>query len=196
VTRRAPERVVLLTNARGTPLLEYPRGRSRLSMGIPDHMLCSFARVLREAKLPGHFTPHSLRHSFASLLLSDGVSPAYVQRQLGHSSIKLTVDLYGKWLPMANKAAVDRLDDAAPSQVVAEAVATGSEGGMKLGRSLMISPVSRRRRKAQPPKSFFSDSRKPPTSGPCSSPEDTRWYSSRSSRCFPVSFRGTSTTTV
>ena len=31
---------------------------------------------------------------------------------LGHSSIKLTVDLYGKWLPMANKAAVDRLDDA------------------------------------------------------------------------------------
>ncbi|HEX9709915.1 MAG TPA: tyrosine-type recombinase/integrase, partial [Candidatus Thermoplasmatota archaeon] len=77
-------------------------------------MLCSFARVLREAKLPGHFTPHSLRHSFASLLLSDGVSPAYVQRQLGHSSIKLTVDLYGKWLPMANKAAVDRLDDPAP----------------------------------------------------------------------------------
>jgi hypothetical protein len=48
----------------------------------------------------------------------------------------------------------------------------------------------------QPPKSFFSDSRNPPTSGPCSSPEETRWYSSMSSRCFPVSFRGTSTTTV
>jgi hypothetical protein len=28
---------------------------------------------------------------------------------LGHSSIKLTVDLYGRWLPMANEAAVDRL---------------------------------------------------------------------------------------
>jgi hypothetical protein len=46
---------------------------------------------------------------------------------LGHSSIKLTVDLYGRWLPIANKAAVDRLDDATPSDVVAEAVANGPE---------------------------------------------------------------------
>jgi len=75
-----------------------------------------FARVLAKAKLPGHFSPHSLRHSFASILLSEGVSPAYVQRQLGHASIKLTVDTYGRWLPMGNKAAVDRLD----GQVVAE----------------------------------------------------------------------------
>ena len=34
-----------------------------------------------------------------------------MQRQLGHASIKLTVDTYGRWLPMGNKAAVDRLDD-------------------------------------------------------------------------------------
>jgi integrase len=63
--------------------------------------------------LPAHFTPHGLRHSFASILLSEGVSPAYVQRMLGHASIRLPVDLYGKWLPMTNTAAVDRLDDAA-----------------------------------------------------------------------------------
>lgn len=37
---------------------------------------------------------------FASLLLQQGESPAYVQRQLGHASIKLTVDTYGRWLPM------------------------------------------------------------------------------------------------
>jgi hypothetical protein len=30
---------------------------------------------------------------------------------LGHASITLTVDTYGKWLPMGNKAAVDRLDE-------------------------------------------------------------------------------------
>ena len=46
-----------------------------------------------------------------SLLLQQGESPAYVQRQLGHASIQLTVDTYGKWLPMGNKAAVNRLDD-------------------------------------------------------------------------------------
>jgi integrase len=72
-----------------------------------------------EAGLPPHFTPHSFRHTFASLLLQQGESPAYVQRQLGHASIKLTVDTYGKWLPMGNKAAVDRLDDSSGSNVVA-----------------------------------------------------------------------------
>src|SRR5439155_435279 len=70
-----------------------------------------FNRTLRRAGLPLHFSPHSLRHTFASLLLQQGESPAYVQRQLGHASIKLTVDTYGKWLPMGNKAAVNRLDD-------------------------------------------------------------------------------------
>ena len=88
----------------------------------------AFKRVLKHAKLPPHFSPHSLRHSFASLLLQQGESPAYVQRQLGHASIQLTVDTYGRWLPMGNKAAVDRLDDpqldraaeASGSKVVAE----------------------------------------------------------------------------
>jgi len=67
------------------------------------------ARVLKLAGLPTHHTPHSLRHTFASVLISAGVSPAYVQRQLGHSSIALTVDLYGRWLPIAVPGAVDRL---------------------------------------------------------------------------------------
>ena len=79
----------------------------------------AFARALEAAGLPPHFTPHCLRHTFASLLLQQGESPAYVQRQLGHASIKLTVDTYGKWLPMGNKAAVDRLDDSSGSKVVA-----------------------------------------------------------------------------
>src|SRR5262249_61380176 len=65
-----------------------------------DRIRSAFKRVLRAAHLPEHFTPHSLRHSYASILISDGVSPAYVQRQLGHATYTLTVDTYGKWLPM------------------------------------------------------------------------------------------------
>ncbi len=73
----------------------------------------AFKRVLRAAGLPEHHSPHDLRHTFASLLLQQGESPVYVQRQLGHASIQLTVDTYGRWLPMGNKAAVDRLDEPA-----------------------------------------------------------------------------------
>ncbi len=43
-------------------------------------------------------------------MLQQGEPVAYVQRQLGHASIQLTVDTYGKWLPMQSQAAVDRLD--------------------------------------------------------------------------------------
>src|SRR5262245_61335497 len=50
-----------------------------------------------------------LRHTYASLLLSHGVSPVYVQRQLGHASIKLTADAYGRWLPIQDDGAVEWL---------------------------------------------------------------------------------------
>jgi len=83
-----------------------------------------FKRALRAAGLPAHFTPHGLRHTYATLLLGDGASPVYVQQQLGHSSIRLTVDLYGKWIPVPNKGVVDRLDVLAEepgSKTVAEA---------------------------------------------------------------------------
>jgi len=79
-----------------------------------------FGKMLTAAGLPGHFSPHSLRHTYASLLLQQGESPAYVQRQLGHASIQLTVDTYGRWLPAGNKAAVNRLDDSSGSKVVAK----------------------------------------------------------------------------
>ncbi len=49
-------------------------------------------------------SPHDLRHTFATLLLMDHISPAYVQRMLGHHSISMTVDTYGHWLPGEGRA--------------------------------------------------------------------------------------------
>jgi len=54
---------------------------------------------------------HDLRHAYASALIQDGESLAYVRDQLGHHSIKLTVDVYGHLVPGANREAVDKLDD-------------------------------------------------------------------------------------
>jgi integrase len=52
---------------------------------------------------------HALRHTYASLLLQAGEPIAYVQRQLGHSSIQVTVDRYGHFIPGENRQAVERL---------------------------------------------------------------------------------------
>ncbi len=48
-------------------------------------------------------SPHDLRHTYATVLLMENVSPAYVQKQLGHHSITMTVDIYGHWLPGEGK---------------------------------------------------------------------------------------------
>ncbi|MBN1903690.1 MAG: site-specific integrase [Deltaproteobacteria bacterium] len=53
---------------------------------------------------------HDIRHTYASLLLSQGESPVYVKEQLGHHSIQITVDVYGHLIPSSNRGAVNRLD--------------------------------------------------------------------------------------
>ena len=70
-----------------------------------------FYKLLEKAE-PRRVRFHDLRHTFASLLLQNGESPTYVKEQMGHSSIQVTVDIYGHLIPGANRQAVDRLDDA------------------------------------------------------------------------------------
>ena len=69
-----------------------------------------FYKALEKAKLR-RVRIHDLRHTYASLLIQAGESLAYIRNQLGHHSIKVTVDIYVHLAPEGNKAAVDRLDD-------------------------------------------------------------------------------------
>jgi integrase len=64
---------------------------------------------------------HDTRHSFASILLMNGESPAYVRDQLGHASIKLTVDIYGHWIPGSNRQAVNKLPSLTTPKIQAAA---------------------------------------------------------------------------
>lgn len=53
---------------------------------------------------------HDIRHTYASMMLSNGQSPQYVREQMGHSSISITVDVYGHMIPTGNRDAVNALD--------------------------------------------------------------------------------------
>jgi integrase len=55
-------------------------------------------RICRRARLRVR-NPHDLRHTYATLLLMAHRSPGYVMRQLGHSSIRITMDIYCHWVP-------------------------------------------------------------------------------------------------
>jgi len=55
---------------------------------------------------------HSTRHSYASWMLDGRADVRYVQAQLGHSSIEMTVGIYGHLMPDAHEhhvAALDRI---------------------------------------------------------------------------------------
>jgi integrase len=77
--------------------------------GDPRNVRDAFAKVIRAAGLP-HFTPHSLRHTYASLLLVTGIDLYYASRMLGHASIQETVDTYGRCLPANRPGVLDILD--------------------------------------------------------------------------------------
>lgn len=62
---------------------------------------------------------HDLRHTTAALLIQAG-EPLVFVRDLGHSSIKITADVYGRLTPGANRQAVDRLPGLAGAPQSAE----------------------------------------------------------------------------
>ncbi len=66
-------------------------------------------KLLEQAGLPD-IRFHDLRHSAATLLLSEGVHPKVVQEMLGHSTISMTMDVYSHVLPSMQQDAVSRLN--------------------------------------------------------------------------------------
>ena len=79
-----------------------------LSLGIIT--IAEGGRIVTQCAVKFHCIE---RHTFASRLIAQGENLKYVQEQLGHASITITVDTYGHLIPGGNRQAVDRLDLAA-----------------------------------------------------------------------------------
>jgi len=75
----------------------------------PRNVLRHFARVLSAAGIP-HVRFHDLRHSCASLLLAQGVPARMVQEILGHSAIRVTMDVYSHVMPSMRDDAARAMD--------------------------------------------------------------------------------------
>jgi len=60
---------------------------------------------------------HDLRHTAATLLLTQGVHPRVVMETLGHSQIGITLDTYSHVLPVLQRDAADEMDKALGGRV-------------------------------------------------------------------------------
>lgn len=69
-----------------------------------------FKKALQKAELR-EIRIHDLRHTYATLRISKGDNITDVSNQLGHYSVKLTLDVYDHWRPGKKKPEVDALDD-------------------------------------------------------------------------------------
>jgi len=55
---------------------------------------------------------HDLRHTYASIQIDLGANPKYIQSQMGHSSIRITLDTYGHLMKEVNQEAAVKLGKA------------------------------------------------------------------------------------
>lgn len=69
----------------------------------------AWLKIVRRAGCPA-LTFHGVRHAHASLLLLQGTHAKVVSERLGHSSIRVTMDLYSHVLPGLQAEAAAQLD--------------------------------------------------------------------------------------
>ncbi len=72
-------------------------------------MYRGFKPLLKRVGLPD-IRFHDLRHTCATLMLSEGVNPKIVQELLGHATISQTMDTYSHVMPDMQEKAADALE--------------------------------------------------------------------------------------
>ena len=124
-------RFISITPSNAIVLREYRQAhnRTRQSLGIallgdddfvfskfdgkpflPNSVTHAWIKLVRRCGLPGRRL-HDCRHSYATLLLRQNVHPSIVANQLGHASVKTTLDIYSHSIPALQEAAAAKFDD-------------------------------------------------------------------------------------
>jgi integrase len=90
----------------------------------PDRLGARVVELMRKVGLEG-VSLHSLRHSHATILLSNGVPVAVVSERLGHADQNITLSIYSHALPADTRAAAKIWNDSM-ADVIADARRTRS----------------------------------------------------------------------
>jgi integrase len=77
---------------------------------LPNSVTHAWIKLTRRCGLPGRRL-HDCRHTYATLLLRQNVHPSIVANQLGHASVKTTLDIYSHSIPALQEAAAIKFDD-------------------------------------------------------------------------------------
>jgi integrase len=93
-------KATLKANGKGTgtddPVFQNRNGKPL----IPSTVIRKLHATLERADIR-KLRFHDLRHTYGALALSMGAPPKFVQNQMGHASLTITLDTYGHWMPSA-----------------------------------------------------------------------------------------------
>ncbi|MBN2026601.1 MAG: site-specific integrase [Actinobacteria bacterium] len=95
--KKLPPDALVFPNSKGKPL-----DRARF---FPR-----FKEALKKAELPD-MSFHDLRHFYASLGIASGMDPKALQVAMGHSSIQVTMDVYGHLFPGSYDKALAKMEE-------------------------------------------------------------------------------------
>jgi integrase len=69
-----------------------------------------YVPALKKAKIE-KIRFHDLRHTYASLLIEQGENPKYIQKQMGHSKVSTTLDIYAHLFNKVNQESACKLEE-------------------------------------------------------------------------------------
>jgi integrase len=110
---------------RGAPLV-FPN-ESGEPMNYSNMVQRYYRKALKDAGIP-QIRFHDLRHTYASLLLSQGENVKYIQTQMGHSSPTVTLNVYAHLMKGENQEAACRLENTIFSVNGSKTVAADRKG--------------------------------------------------------------------
>lgn len=80
--------------------------RRNNSLHYPEHI-----NILLSSNMQTSLSPHSFRHTHASLLFESGATIKDVQKRLGHTNVNTTMDIYTHVTKSSERKAIDKLSN-------------------------------------------------------------------------------------